>query len=287
MDNFQAIETKADNHVAGWVTTTDSAKLWVEIHGQGRPVVLIHGWTMSSRFWRRQLPLADHFQIITVNLRGHGKSQSTLRGQTVPRYARDVRDVIRSLHLDNILLMGWSMGGCVVLDYWQQYGSANLSALGLVESCPAPLSAGPWNVHNCRENNLPALRGTISRLNEDRESFGTDFIHRMFISGEAPDHALKWMLHEQLKTDTETAARIYEDYVQRDYTAILPTIDAPTIVVHGRSRHMCFGPSTGRFVAGSIPNARFVILEKSGHMPFYEEADAFNAELTHFLEQHA
>lgn len=104
----------------------------------------------------------------------------------------------------------------------------------------------------------------------------------MFMDGHAPDHAKAWMLAEQLKANSETAIAIYLDYLKRDYTGVLPTISIPTLAIYGRSKHMCFGPSIGRYVAGSIPNSRFTILDKSGHLPFYEEPGLFNEEITHF-----
>lgn len=285
MDYFDAVETHGDNHVAGWVSTTDSVKLWVNVHGQGRPVVLVHGWTMSSLFWRRQLSLADRLQIITLDLRGHGQSQSILRGHTIPRYARDVHDVLCALNLKEAMLVGWSMGGSVVMDYWRQFGKDRLSALGLMETGPYPMSGEPWNTHRYQGGNENALQADLVQMKEHRTTFGTDFVNSMFLSGQAPSHALQWMLAEHLKTSTRTASTIYQDYVHRDYTGILPTITIPTLALYGRSRHMCFGASTGRFVAGSIPTSRFAILENSGHLPFYEEADQFNDTLTAFVNQ--
>ncbi|MDC0336076.1 alpha/beta hydrolase [Pseudodesulfovibrio sp.] len=285
MDNFEAVETKDDNHVGGWVTTTDSIKLWVDVHGRGRPIVLIHGWTMSSLFWRRQLTLSEQFQVITIDLRGHGRSQSVLRGNTLPRYARDVREVIRALDLKNIMLVGWSMGGSVVMDYWQQYGADRVSGLGLVETGPYPMADAPWNTHRYHGRNVEAMQADLAGMIEERDRFGERFVNNMFLSGQAPPHALKWMLTEYNKVTDQTAATIYEDYAQRDYTGILPTMTVPALVIYGRSKHMCFGPSTGRFVAGTIPDSRFVILDKSGHLPFYEEAGLFNDALTHFTNK--
>lgn len=283
MDNFEAVETREDNHVAGWVTATDSARLWVEVRGQGRPLVLVHGWTMSSRFWRRQHALADAFQVVTPDLRGHGRSESPLRGHTIPRYARDLREVIRALDLKDAVLAGWSMGGSVVLDYWQQFGNDRLSGLALVESTPYPLADAPWSTHRYRGLGPEAVRADMEAMRQDRAAFGTRFVNEMFMSGQAPAHALRWMRDEHMLTDSHTAAAIYEDYAVRDYVPLLPAMTLPALAVYGRSRHMCFGPSTGRFVAGSIPGARFVVLERSGHMPFYEEPDAFNAEMRSFI----
>jgi pimeloyl-ACP methyl ester carboxylesterase len=284
MDLFEAVETTGENQVGGWVRTTDGVRLWVEIRGTGRPVILLHGWTMSSLFWRRQAQLAESCQVVTIDFRGHGRSQTTPRGHNVPRYAMDVREVAFALGLNRAVLLGWSMGGSVALDYWRQYGADRLSGLGLVETGPYPMSAAPWNVHKCRDHNEEAMRRDLAAMKADRKGFAARFINAMFLSGQAPEHALHWMTAEQLKTDPETAAAIYEDYARRDTTPLLPTVTLPAMVVYGRSLHMCCGPSTGRFVAGSLPGSRFVILDRSGHMPFYEQPEEFNLTVSRFLE---
>jgi len=285
MDRFEAVETHGDNHVAGWVTASDGARLWVDVHGRGRPLVLVHGWAASSAFWRRQIALADRCQVVTFDLRGHGRSPAALRGNTVPRHARDLREVLEALGLVHVLLAGWSMGGAVALEYWREFGLDRLSGLALVESCPAPMASGPWNNHPFRGGNEAALEADLRRLAEDRREFGQTFVNAMFLSGQAPSHALAWMLAEHLGVNTATATAIYRDYAHRDYTGVLPTITLPALALYGRSRHMCHGASTGRFVAGSIPGARLVLLERSGHLPFYEEADQFNDALVAFMQQ--
>lgn len=283
MDLFEAVETHGDNHVAGWVQTTDGVRLWVNVRGTGRPVVLIHGWTMSSLFWRRQDALAERFQVVTLDLRGHGKSQATPRGHTVDRYATDVREVITALRLADCLLLGWSMGGSVVLEYWQRYGADRVSGLGLVETAPYPMSPAPWNTHKCHGHSVQAMHDDLAAMAEDRKGFARRFVNAMFLSGQAPEHCLKWMQREQLKVAAQAASDIYRDYAPRDYTGVLPTVTVPSLVVYGRSRHMCHGPSTGRYVAGSMPEAGFVILDKSGHLPFYEQANEFNEAVGRFL----
>ena len=285
MDRFEAVETTGENHVAGWVQTTDGVRLWVDIRGTGRPVLLLHGWTMSSLFWRRQAQLADGFQVVTMDFRGHGRSQSTPRGHIVPRYATDVREVVTALGLSRFMLLGWSMGGSVVLEYWQRYGADRLAGLGLVETGPYPMSPAPWNVHKCHGHNEEAMRRDLEAMREDRNAFADRFVNAMFLSGQAPEHALRWMTAEQLKTAPDTASAIYEDYARRDYTPALPSVTIPALVVYGRSLHMCYGPSAGRFVAATLPDSRFVILDKSGHMPFYEQPEEFNRALEGFLHQ--
>src|ERR1051326_6842314 len=102
--------------------TQDGAKLYYEDRGKGDVLVLVHGWMCSSRFWQANVPdLAKAVRVVTIDFRGHGFSSKTLSGHTVPQYARDVRAVIERLDLKNVTLAGWSLGGAVVLSYWQQY----------------------------------------------------------------------------------------------------------------------------------------------------------------------
>lgn len=283
MDNFEAVNTKAENHVAGWVTTTDNTRIWVEIYGQGRPIILLHGWTTSSVFWKRQLTLADTYQIITIDMRGHGNSPATLRGNTIARYARDVRDVLRSLNVHATCLTGWSMGGSIVLEYWKQYGADRVSSICLIENTPHPLSQAGWNTHPLRGGDDQAVEAHLKEMTSDRKNFGSRFIHSMFMAGKAPSHAFNWMINEHMKINSHTASEIYIDYAQRDLTSVLPTMTLPTLIAYGRSQHKCYGPSTGRFVAGASPCSRLTIMEHSGHIPFYEEADTFNQELASFI----
>ena len=97
---------------AEYLETKDGAKIYYEDHGKGQPIVLVHGWICSSKFWQKNAPeLAKIFRVVTLDLRGHGNSSKTLSGHTIAQYGRDVRDVVDRLDLRNFTLVGWSMGG--------------------------------------------------------------------------------------------------------------------------------------------------------------------------------
>ena len=110
------------NKTGSYFSSFDGVNLYYEDQGQGTPLVLVHGWTCSSKIWQKNVPeLAKSFRVVTMDLRGHGNSAKSLSGHHVTHYARDVRALLEQLDLKDAVLLGWSLGGPVALSYWSQY----------------------------------------------------------------------------------------------------------------------------------------------------------------------
>ena len=264
------------NH-SGVVETRDGALIFHQVTGTGPTILFVHGWTMSGRLWRRQVEgLSRDFTVVTMDLRAHGNSSKALHGHTIPEYSRDVRTVIEALDLDGITLVGWSLAGAVVLDYWKRHGGDRVRSLALVDMTPFPFSAAEWNSHQMKAHNYDRMNASFASMFTDRDAHARRFIHNMFKSGVAPDGDLSWMLDETLKTPTAAAAAIYSDFLMRDYTAVLSTITVPTTVLAADSHIFERGVEQGRWVARQIPGAAFVESESGGHVLFSEDAEIFN-----------
>ncbi len=266
------------------VEASDGALIYCEVTGSGPPILLVHGWTMSGRFWKRQVEeLSGKFTVVTMDLRAHGNSSKVLHGHTIPQYARDVRAVIESLKLESVTLAGWSLAGPVVLDYWSHFGADRLRALALIDMTPFPFSSGDWNAHPMKGNDYDQMNARFDALFRDRVTFARRFIDNMFKSGKAPVEDVPWMLAESMKTPASVAVAIYSDFVMRDYTPVLGTITVPTLVFAGDSNIFHRGVDQGRWVAERVPGAKFVASTDGGHLLFYEDAARFNAELANSL----
>ncbi|HWQ61882.1 MAG TPA: alpha/beta hydrolase [Negativicutes bacterium] len=268
----------------GYCETRDGAKIYFEDEGKGQPLVLIHGWNCSGRFWRRNVPgLAGRFRVITMDLRGHGNSSKILSGHTIADYAKDVRTLLEYLELSNAFLVGWSMGGPVVLAYWRQYlHDHRLSALGLVDTAPAPFSSGDWNSHGLKDSNVDSLNAALAALTADPRQFYISFATNMFKNNPSPQD-LDWIVGELAKTPPWIAGAIYSDFVISDYTAVLPTITVPAIVFACDSRLFADGIKMGRYLADHIPSASFTQFTDAGHILFYEQPEVFNQSLRQFV----
>ena len=191
-------------------------------------------------------------------------------------YSRDIHAVITALDLNKVVLVGWSLGGPVVLEYWRRFRGERVSALILVEMTPFPFSPGKWNTHALKGYNVEGMHASFGRLQAAPKAFGEKFINSMFKDAIAPSDHMKWMLPEFLKTPTIVAMASYSDYLMGDYRDVLRRVSVPSLAIYGKAPYLCFGPETGRYVAGLIPRCRLEIFDQSGHMPFYEQSDQFN-----------
>ena len=110
----------------------------VEDAGTGAPVVFIHGWSMSGRFFQRQLAyFAGTHRVIIPDLRGHGRSEKTTRGHTVPNYAADLHAILAGLSVERPVLVGWSMGAMVGYEYLRAFGPDSVAGLVIVDQPPS------------------------------------------------------------------------------------------------------------------------------------------------------
>lgn len=271
-------------NAAGYLETGDGAKIYYEDHGDGQPILLVHGWMCSSKFWQKNVPeLANEFRVITIDLRGHRNSSKTLTGHTIGQYARDVRELIEHLRLRETVLVGWSLGGPVVLSYYQQHRKdTRLKALGLLDTSPFPFNPADWNSHVLRNYNYDAMNALFADYKANPMKFAALFRTRMF--EHTPSEAeTEWIVRELMKTPPWIAEAAYSDFIMSDYAKSLSTINVLVIVFAADSAIFCKGIAMGKAIAGQVPQATFVPFENAGHILFYEQPEKFNAALREFV----
>jgi non-heme chloroperoxidase len=263
----------------------DGARIYYEDRGQGQPILLVHGWTCSSRFWQRNVAeLAKEFRVVTLDLRGHGNSSKILGGHTIAQYARDVREIIELLQLEELTLAGWSLGGPVVLSYYDQFrDDSRLKALGLIDTAPYPFSPAPWNSHSLKNHNHDALNAMFATYAADPLQFAAAFTRKMFKGGTASDEDVRWISAEIAKTPPWIAIAIYSDFVMSDHARVLSTLKLPVAVFAADSDIYQEGIKMGRSMAAQISRASFYPFEDGGHLLFYEQPGKFNQALATFI----
>lgn len=248
--------------------------------GQGRPLVLLHGWCMSARVWEPLHPLARECRLLLPDLRGHG---SFLPGATfdLETLAQDLELLFQQLELRDAVLAGWSMGGLVALAAAPRLRErlAGLVLLGGTSRF-TETEGYPYGVP------LREVRGMAARLRRDYDATLVGFIQGMFAAGElSTDEAA--MIVERLKREAPppaTALSGLELLAGTDVRGVLKGLAIPTLVIHGEEDRVC-PVGAARYLAEHLPGCRLAILSGAGHAPFITQPEKVMKELRCFMEE--
>lgn len=263
-----------------YVTIGAETELFYEDHGEGTPVIFIHGVLMSSKFFHKQIPyFKEHYRTIVPDLRGHGKSSKVQAGHTVPAYANDLKEFISKLGVENVILVGWSMGAFVIWDYINQFGTDGIKAISIVDQSPSDFNWPDWDFGAF---DLEAISGVMAEVQTNREQFYKGFIGQM-LRAEPKEEDTQWMLEEMLKLPASVASTIVFNQTVVDYRTTLSNADVPALLCFGRDQKF-FPVAAGEYIQARIPGSKLEVFENSSHCPFLEEPEAFNATLDQFIK---
>jgi pimeloyl-ACP methyl ester carboxylesterase len=248
--------------------------------GSGAPIVFIHGVMMSGRFFDNQVPyFSKHYRVIVPDLRGHGQSEKVLYGHTVANYARDLKALFEALHVERPVLVGWSMGSMVVYEYLKQFGQEDVAGIVIVDQPPSDFA---WEGYEFGMLTVQALGEMVEALQMDQRAVAEEFAELM-LHTDAPQ-TKAWMVEEITRVPPAVATTILVNQTFQDYRPFFAQVYIPTLVLFGRDNKLT-PPEAGEYIASQISGATLQIFEHSSHVPFIEEADAFNEAVKAFVER--
>ena len=256
----------------GFAIANDGVRLYYEDNGAGKPVFLIHGGGLSMGWWSRQIPaLSQRFRVIAADTRGNGSSDKTPWGHRTARYAMDVRQIMETLDLDDVTLVGWSIGARTVLSYIELFRDYRLTGVVLVDEVPS-IEVHEPNGPPEPDTEPPPVNETERKRRE---------LRKMFVSCEVSNDELDRLLAESSENTPAQGVTLGPDYRAQDWRPLLPSIELPVLITTGGKS----GAYPGcKYMYEHIPGARMEVFEKSGHVLFYEEPDRFNAAVAEFVD---
>lgn len=141
------INTGCDTEPVTLATSDDGVKINFSNQGEGEPaILLVHGWTNNNTIWDLQIPvLAEKYQVIAVDLAGHGKSGNEREKWTMSAFGQDIAAVVEAAKLKDVILVGFSMGGPAILEAAKLIPD-QLSGLILVETIKNPEAQIPPHI---------------------------------------------------------------------------------------------------------------------------------------------
>jgi len=253
--------------------------LYVEETGQGRPLVFIPGWSMTTEVFARQVPhFADRYRIITYDPRCQGRSSATVTGLSHPHQGRDLARLLELLDADDAVLLPWSNACLGVWEMFRNQGIDGTAGAVFIDLAPKALGdpASDW----C-EGGAEDQTGFQSALADDHRAATRAFCASMW-QGTPPAEELDWVADQSMKMPLCAALVMAADGLARDETEIAGSSAAamPTLhVVHEEK-----AAAAARWRDRHCPSAR---VEGLGfHFMFWEYADRFNALVDGFLAEH-
>jgi pimeloyl-ACP methyl ester carboxylesterase len=266
-----------------YLELADGLPLYYEQHGSGTTVVLVPGWTMTTRFWERQVAdLAVDHHVVTFDLRGAGNSGKTPDGHSLAAYAGDLRHVLERLELRDATLVGWAMAVSVGVHLLAE-GCDRVSRFVWVDHSPRFFATPDWRLGLFGDLTPAAFDDILRDLRHDRIAVTRSLLAETMFATPLSEDELRWMTAELLKTPTETAVAMLAAVAYTDLRPLLQSLRLPVLVVNGGKSAV--PAEVGRWLADTLPNGRSVVLPDAGHAPFWDDAPGFNAALRAFMRE--
>jgi non-heme chloroperoxidase len=264
-----------------------SIELYYEDHGEGKPVVLIHGYPLSGTSWEKQVPalLQAGRRVITYDRRGFGRSSQPTTGYDYDTFAQDLNKLVTTLDLRDVALVGFSMGGGEVARYLGAYGSERVSKAVFIASVPPFLLKTADNPEGVDASVFAGIEKVIAT---DRYSFFTEFFKNFFNT----DVLLGKRVSEQAVQScwnvaagaSATASLACVATWHTDFRKDLPRIEVPTLVIHGDADRIVPISASGLRTAKLVKGARLVAVKDGPHCITWTHADVVTPALLEFLK---
>lgn len=272
-----------------FITAADGAQIFYKDWGEGRPVVLSHGWPLNADSWEsQQLFLATNgYRVVAHDRRGHGRSTQTWHGNDMDTYADDLAALIDALDLSDVTLVGFSTGGGEVARYIGRHGTARIAQLILVSAVP------PLMVH--RDDNpggvpIEVFDGIRAASLADRSQTYRDLADGPFFGNNRPGVEISegirsafWL--QGLQSGARNAYECIAAFSETDFRADLAAVDVPTLVIHGDDDQVVPFAVGGAVSAALVPDAKLLAYSGAPHGITDTHRDQLNVDLLAFLQE--
>jgi len=269
---------------AEYIEVAPNVRLHIADAGEGRPIVLIHGWPLSNEMFEYQYNalIKNNFRAIGISLRGFGKSDKPYGAYTYEVHAQDIKMVLEKLEIENAVLVGFSMGGAIAIRYLSMYDSAHVSKLVL---CGA--AAPRWT--QAKDFNFNLSKSDVDELIElnynDRPQLLSNVSEIFSATGTSLSIGIRsWLNGINLSASSYATAQCLIALRDTELRPDLARITIPTLIIHGKKDKICTF-DLAKQMRAAIKNSHIIAFENSGHSMFLEERTKFNSELIKFAEK--
>jgi non-heme chloroperoxidase len=267
-----------------YIKTEEGIKLFVEdVNPDAKQAILfIHGWPASHNMFEYQfnkIPKSG-FRCLGVDIRGFGKSDKPWKGYSYNRLADDIRCVIEAFDLEDIILVGFSMGGAISVRYMARHAGYGIAKLALISAAVPVFTQRPDYPYSLPIAEVDKL---IAQTYTDRPQMISDFGSKFFASYVSVAFR-NWFTEISLEASGHATAMTAISLRDEDLRHDLPKICVPTTIFHGIHDQIVPFPNA-EITHQHIKGSSLIPFELSGHGLIIDELNKFNYCFTQFLRQ--
>jgi len=252
--------------------SSDAERIAYSTYGAGETaLIFIHGWSCDSRYWQKQLAtFSKDYHVITIDLAGHGHSSLGRHDYTMKSFANDVKAVIEKDNLNQVILIGHSMGGGVMAE------AARLmpeKVVGII---------GVDTLHNVAEPVPQKLLDDMAKPFEvDFKKAMGDFVLPMLPEG-TDEEIIRWIKEDMSSAPQEVAMSAFRNYmgqyVSGEAKVVFEDLTIPVVSINAT-----LWPTNSEANKKHIQTYSLFYIEDTGHFPMLEKPKEFNMLLSEVL----
>ncbi|MDB6453447.1 alpha/beta fold hydrolase [Falsirhodobacter sp. 20TX0035] len=274
-----------------FIETRDGTNLYYKDWGTGRPVLLLHGWPLSSDSWDDvALPLAEAgFRAIAYDRRGFGRSDQPWDGYTYDTLADDLADVMEAVGAQDAALVGFSMGGGEVARYMSRHGGRNVRQAALIASVVPYMLKTDDNPDGTPQS---VFDGMAEGMKKDRAHFfasffktfyGTTLLQGAGLRSGVSAEMVEWSRDTAMKASLKATLDCATAFATTDFRPDLPHFRVPTLIIHGTADETVPIDAAGRAAARGIAGSTLIEYEGAPHGLFASDKERLIGDLLTFL----
>lgn len=274
--------------IVNFITTTDATRLYVKDWGAGRPVILLHGWPLSSDSWDDQaMAIAEAgYRAIAYDRRGFGRSSQPWSGYDYDTLTDDLAAVIEQTGAQDAILVGFSMGGGEVARYMSRYGGKSVGKAVLVSSVVPFMRK---TADNAEGTDASVFEQMAQAMKADRAQFFDGFFKDFFgvglMSQAVSPQLREWARSVSMQASLRATLACAQSFATTDFRGDLSAFKVPTLVIHGTDDKTVPIDASGRAAARGIASSTLIEYDDAPHGLFATEKERLTKDLLDFIQR--
>ncbi|GAA0771914.1 alpha/beta fold hydrolase [Roseibium denhamense] len=246
--------------------------LYYEVHGTGKPVVFVPGWTFTTEVFENQIDVfSNTHKVITFDPRSHGRSTVTLEGNTYAQQGADLVKLLEHLEAEKPVLVGWSFGCLATWEYIKLKSAEAAAAHMCIDLSPTPMTAGEGDWTEGSIEDIAGLYNAVQTAQGHRDIVNW-YADELMIDQEYTPELSRWIVGQSTNSPPWIAAAYWASGNFSNYMDIAKEVDAKMPSVFVVAEH--WADIAEPYLATHTPNSDVHVF--GGHMMFWEYPEKFN-----------